>query len=390
LVTTRWHLVLVLWLSGVLAAMQFSKVSFAFQALQAHYGASASAMGWILSTVGMVGLVFGVVAGLCAPAIGYRRLLLIGMGLGALLAWAQSFTPALPVLWVTRLLEGVSQVAVVVAAPTLIIQFSAPRHRSLAMGLWSTFVGVAFALTAATGGWVMQRFGLQGLLLAHGLGMAVMFLLVLALVPPDGTGRPAWPALSALPRLHLQLYSQWATALPGFCFFCYTSSAIALFTFLPQYAGADRVWLAPLLPLVTIGGTFSAGWLAQSLLVPDRLVRLAFAGVALAGLYLGAALALGGAIGVAAILLMYMLGVAGGSSFALVPHLNHTTVAQARATGAVAQLGNLGSTLGPPLVATCVTQMGTRTMVLPAVVFAVLGCSLAAWGMRSLRVQPPN
>ena len=84
--STHWPRVLTLWLCGVAAAMQFSKVSFAFQTLQATYAATPAAMGWILSTVGIVGLVFGVTMGLCAPAIGYRRLLLVGMGLGAVLA----------------------------------------------------------------------------------------------------------------------------------------------------------------------------------------------------------------------------------------------------------------------------------------------------------------
>ena len=91
--TTHWPRVLTLWLCGVAAAMQFSKVSFAFQALQTTYGATPAAMGWILSTVGMVGLVLGVTMGLCAPAIGYRRLLLVGMGLGAVLAGVQSLEP---------------------------------------------------------------------------------------------------------------------------------------------------------------------------------------------------------------------------------------------------------------------------------------------------------
>jgi MFS family permease len=381
-VATRWHLVLILWVSGILAAMQFSKVSFAFQALQTHYAASASTMGWILSTVGMVGLVFGAVAGLCAPAIGYRRLLLVGMGLGALLALMQSLMPPLLVLWFTRLLEGVSQLAVVVAAPTLIIQYTEPRHRSITMGLWSTFVSVAFVLTSAGGGWLLQRFHLAGLLLAHSVGMAVMFLLVWVTVPEDHASRPPWPAWSKLPSLHFQLYGHWSTALPGLCFFCYTCCTIAMFTFLPQYAGQSSQWLAPVLPMLTIVGTFSAGWLAKSLMKPDRLVRLAFGGVALAGLYLGFSLMTGGNLVAAAIMLMFMLGVAAGSSFALVPYLNDTTMAQARATGAVAQLGNLGSTLGTPLVTVCISLMGRPGLALPAILFAALGCSMAIIGTR--------
>lgn len=380
MLSTPWPRVITLWLCGVLAAMQFSKVSFAFQALQAAYGATPAAMGWILSTVGMVGLVFGVTVGLVAPALGYRRLLLLGMGLGAALAGVQALAPPFALLWLTRLLEGVSQLAVVVAAPTLIMQHSAPRHRTIAMGLWSTFVGVAFALTAAGGGWVLAQFQLSGLLLAHAIGMAAMFVAVLCMLPPDGVAQP-WPRLADLPRLHARIYSQWATALPGCCFFFYTVTAIALLTFIPQQAGADRPWLAVVLPLVSIAGTFSAGWLAQSVLAPAWLVRAAFAGVALAGLVLGGFLGMGWPIAPVALLLVYLVGLAGGASFALIPSLSQVPAVQARATGAVAQMGNLGSTLGPPVFAYAIANLGGAGLVLPALVFALLGLCLATVGV---------
>jgi AAHS family 3-hydroxyphenylpropionic acid transporter len=380
--TTHWPRVITLWLCGVLAAMQFSKVSFAFQALQAAYGATPAAMGWILSTVGMVGLVFGVTMGLCAPAIGYRRLLLVGMGLGAVLALLQSLAPPFALLWLTRLLEGVSQLAVVVAAPTLIMQHSAPPQRSIAMGLWSTFVGVAFALTAAGGGWVLAQFQLRGLLVGHAVGMALMAIAAWAMLPRDPAIRAPWPAWTALPQLHARIYSQWATALPGCCFFFYTVTAIALLTFLPQHAGGDRRWLAVVLPLVSICGTFSAGWLAQSVLRSSTLVRVAFAGVALAALALGLCLAVGAPIAWVALALVYVVGLAGGASFALIPDLSTTQAVQARATGAVAQMGNLGSTLGPPVFAYAIVAIGAFGLVLPVLVFALLGLSLATWGLR--------
>ena len=380
--STHWPRVITLWLCGVLAAMQFSKVSFAFQALQAAYGATPAAMGWILSTVGMVGLVFGVTVGLCAPAIGYRRLLLAGMGLGAVLALVQSLAPPFALLWFTRLLEGVSQLAVVVAAPTLIMQHSAPRHRSIAMGLWSTFVGVAFALTAAGGGWVLAQFQLSGLFLGHAAGMTLMFVAVLWMVPADRPRDQPWPKLAALPQWHARIYSQWATALPGCCFFFYTVTAIALLTFIPQHAGPDRPWLAVVLPLVSIAGTFAAGWLAQSWVQPSKLVRLAFASVAVAGLALGLCLWFGVPIAPVALVLMLVVGLAGGSSFALIPYLSDAPPVQARATGAVAQMGNLGSTLGPPVFASAIAGLGGLGLVLPLLVFALLGWGLATWGIR--------
>lgn len=83
---THWSRVIVLWLCGIVAAMQFAKISFAFLALQQVYGTSPATMGLVLSAVGMMGLVFGVTAGVLAPVIGYERLLLAGLWAGALVS----------------------------------------------------------------------------------------------------------------------------------------------------------------------------------------------------------------------------------------------------------------------------------------------------------------
>ena len=165
---------LLLWACGILAGMQFAKVSVAFEPLQQLYGVSPAQMGWALSAVGMVGLVLGVTVGLVAPAIGYRRLLLGGLGLGAVLSAAQAGLPPFALLLVSRVLEGASHLAVVVAAPILIVASAAPAHRSIAMGLWSTFVGVAFAITAAIGKPLMAGLGLGACLLVHAAGMALV------------------------------------------------------------------------------------------------------------------------------------------------------------------------------------------------------------------------
>ncbi|MBP7493201.1 MAG: MFS transporter, partial [Rhodoferax sp.] len=238
---THWPRIVCLWLCGVVAAMQFAKMALAFTAVQQWYGLSAAQMGIILSTVGLTGLVFGVTMGLYAHAIGYRRLLLTGLALGAVLAALQALMLPPFWLWATRLLEGVSHLAVVVTAPTLIAAQCAPRQRSVAMGLWSTFVGVAFALTGAFGPSVLLGLGLNGLLGLHALAMAVMVGWVAAAVPADleAFGVRAWPRWQAVPRHHLHIYTRWETALPGLCFFCYTGMAVALLTFLPLQAGAN-------------------------------------------------------------------------------------------------------------------------------------------------------
>jgi nitrate/nitrite transporter NarK len=98
--------------------------------------------------------------------------------------------------------------------------------------------------------------------------------------------------------------------------------------------------------------------------------------MALVGSALGFCLMAGLSMAPVAVLLTYTVGLAGGSSFALIPYLSHEPTVQARANGAVAQMGNLGSTLGPPLFALTISAFGGPGLVLPVLCFALLGCAL--------------
>ena len=396
--STHWPRVAVLWFSGILAAMQFAKIAVAFVELQNHYTASAASMGWVLSTVGMVGLLLGVTMGLLAPRVGYRRLLVGGLGLGAVLAFSQSFLLPLPWFWASRVLEGASHLAVVVAAPTLMAASAAPQHRAIAMGLWSTFVGVAFAITGAAGLPFIANFGLAALFHVHALGLAIAAVAVALLLAPDAPRKRAIDAavwhqfpmhLKALLRQHVHIYTCWTTALPGLCFLGYTGMAVALLTFLPQQGGADRGWLAASLPLMGVAGTFCSGWIAQYWVSPLRLARWAFVSVGLSGLAWGLGLWAGWWVAPVALVLMFAAGLSGGSSFALIPFLNKEPAQQARANGAVAQMGNLGSTLGPPCFALSISSVGGPGLALGVLVCAVFGVVLSLWGAAHFRRANP-
>jgi MFS transporter, AAHS family, 3-hydroxyphenylpropionic acid transporter len=393
---THWPRVFTLWGCGIAAAMQFAKIAVAFRDLQTLYGASAASIGWILSTVGLVGLVLGVTMGLVAPRVGYKRLLLGGLVLGAALAGIQTVLLPWPLFWLTRVFEGASHLAVVVAAPTLMASAAAPRHRAIAMGLWSTFVGLAFAIAGVLGGPLIALGGLPSVFAVHAVLLVLMAAAVFRFVPADGArvgmpspGRGApltWLAhLPQLLRAHAAIYARWNTALPGLGFLCYTSMAVALLTFLPQHGGDSQWLLAAVLPVMGVAGTFSAGWLAQYWVTPLVLVRVAFAMVLVMAVALAAATGLGQGYVVVALGLMYCAGLAGGSAFSLIPALNAEPASQAKANGAVAQLGNLGSTVGPPVFALALANFGVYGLSAAVVLCAGCGLGLGLWGAEQQR-----
>ena len=383
---THWLRIALLWLCGLAAAMQFAKVSLGFDGLLAFYAVTPAQLGWSLSIVGMSGLLFGVTAGLFAHAVGFRRLLLMGLGLGAMLSLLQTLMLPYPLFFITRLLEGVSHLVIIVIAPILITANSAPQHRSITIGVWSTFFGAAFALTSLCAPVVLAHFGVQGLLVAQAMFISMMWLLVWLTLKTDGHEQAVHhlPKVSTLFRQNIEVYRQFKAILPGLSFMCYTATSVSLMTFIPNFVGDDRDWLAPLLPVLSIMGTFSAGWLAQSLIPPFRLLAGAFIGVAAAGVLFFIGVQSGGEVSTIALVLMFLGGLSGGASFALIPFLSHEKGFQVRANGALAQLANVGSTIGPPLFAGAISHFGAQGLAFPLVCFAVLGACVVVCAVRYL------
>ena len=83
----------------------------------------------------MVGALLGIVVGGLVGRFGEKRILLTGLLLGAGISFWQVGLPALETMLFSRLLEGCSHLAIVVAAPTLIVQLSDAKYRGTAMAL---------------------------------------------------------------------------------------------------------------------------------------------------------------------------------------------------------------------------------------------------------------
>jgi nitrate/nitrite transporter NarK len=75
----------------------------------------------------------------------------------------------------------------------------------------------------------------------------------------------------------------------------------------------------------------------------------------------------------ACIALAAALGLIQGGSFAIVPQLNETAVTQAQANGAMAQMGNLGNTLGTPVMVAALAVFGYNALPMYVGLALVLG-----------------
>ena len=362
---TRYGVVLALWAAGLGAAAQFGKVSVAYHLLPDIYDGSGPVLGFAVSLVGFVGIVFGVVAGLLVAQVGFRRALVGALLLGALASAFQAFLPPFWILLISRAIEGASHLAIVVAAPTLIALLSAPKDRGLTLSLWSTFFGVAFALLALVGLPLAHRLGVGALFAAHAMYMAAMAALLWLSLPPDDRAEGAKLDLSGVLRDHLRIYRSPFLSAPALGWLCYAATFLAVLTILPPFLPlADRIWVFALMPLAGIASSMTLGvWLLRRF-PPVPIIISGF----LLCLICAVALWAQPTLPWAYLALATAMGLIQGASFAAIPVLNPDPALQAQANGALAQMGNVGTTLGTPVLAMLVAGAGIDGFLLFAVV----------------------
>ncbi len=372
-------IIILLWFAGLGAAAQFGKISVLFEQLGVHYaGQSAVAMGLIVSIVGVVGLVFGTTAGLVIARIGPRLAIVTALVMGAAMSLFQALWLPYPLMILTRVVEGVSHLAIVVVGPTMIAGLASERYRGLAMTLWSSFFGVTYAALALLAPWVIVRFGESGVFVGHAGFMAVVGVGLALILPPDpkadGVARKG-----GLWAQHVEIYASPRLSAPAMGFFCYTFLYVAVLTLLPpEIPVAQRALAAAGMPLMSIAVSLTLGvWLLGRMRAVN-LVQWGYAVSAPAFVLLAIGWGDGWLMTLAGFWLSSALGLVQGASFASIPELNASGDDRARAAGAIAQLGNLGTTTGTPVLAAVLAAAGPWGMAGVAVAAAVLGIGLHA------------
>ena len=362
---------LALWAAGLCAAAQFAKVGLVLPELAVVYPDAGTALGFLVSAISVIGALLGLVAGVLAGRIGPRRLLLGGLALGALVSLVQAALPPLPLLLASRVLEGVSHLAIVVSAPTLIATTSTARMRPVAMTLWGTFFGVAFALTAWLGLPLAEARGPGALFLAHGLCTGAVAIALAVVLPPDverdepdraggaggessgsGTGGAGSAGTSPfapreLLRRHLRAWRSPFVAAPAAGWLFYTLTFVALLAVLPGLVEPDaRAFTAAAMPLASIASSMTLGVVLLRRVGAVRVLGIGFA----SAIAVAATLPLFPGEPLPCIALFAALGLVQGASFAAIPELNPDPREQALANGALAQSGNVGNACGTPLL----------------------------------------
>lgn len=361
-------LIALLWMAGLGAAAQYGKFAVTFQLLTETYPEGGAYIGFALSLVGFVGIALGVVAGILGARIGMTRCLVWGLALGAALSFLQSL--GLPLHWLlaTRVLEGLSHLAIVVAAPTLIARIAPMAWRGFAMTLWGTFFGVAFTALVWLGLPLVAVAGLNALYFAHGIWMAIFAIVFVRIsLPLASEQRPEAVNLRQILALHVSIYRSPFKNAAAVGWLFYTLCFVSLLTLLPPEITPEwRAFTVGMMPLMGIVGSMTLGVFLLRYISAVRVAVLGF--LVSAGLVLGLWFVPGQPA--LCLALGFSLGLVQGAGFTMVPQLNEAEEDRAEANGAMAQTGNLGNTVGTPLMLAVLGSTGYGGMM--ALCFAVL------------------
>lgn len=361
--------------AGVVAALHVAKLPPALPVLQQAMGVSLLQAGFLLSLVQLAGMGLGLPAGLLIQRWGPRRSVMTGLlvlaGASALGGAAQSTTTLL----VSRALEGLGFLCVVLPAPGLLRVLVSPGQLSKVLGGWGAYMplGAALALLAgpavmaladAQWGWRLWWWGLSAL-------AALLALLVFVRVPADApaSGSSAGPQQGAatpsswrgLLKLTLRSRGAWAVALS---FAMYSGQWMAVVGFLPSIyaqagvASGTTAWLTALAAGVNIIGNLAAGRLLHRGATPVALLAAGFVAMSLGTLV---AFGVDGSprLQYLAVLVFSMVGgLIPGTLFSLAVRLAPGPQTVPTTVGWMQQWSALGQFFGPPLVAGVAAQAG--------------------------------
>ncbi len=272
-----------------------------------------------------------------------------------------------------RAAEGAAHLGIVVAAPTCLIGLAAPRDRPLALGLWGTFMSVAFLVAGLVSRPMAASFGLGAPFVAHAALLAALAVAVVWVAP--ATPREAVEPRGLI-RQHFDLYADARSATPALCWLAYTGAYLAVQTLTPELAPPEyRSQMIVGMATISIVASLTAGSIIHRGVSPFVLAASAF-GATLVGAVIVQLAVGGGLIVPAALLRMACLSFLPGSILPMIPRLNRDAPSQARAFGAMAQTGNVGSALGPPIFAASESAMGPIGLLVPAAALSLLGLGL--------------
>jgi MFS transporter, CP family, cyanate transporter len=396
-------------LCGVAAAMHIGKMPALLPLLADEIHLSRLQTGWLLAVFQIAGMLLGLMGGLLADQVGRRRLMIVGLLMGAIASLlAPLFVQdASGVYWLLafRAIESFAFLATVLPGPGLLQRLVRKSDLRSYMGWWAAYMPMGMGLGLIASPLLSTAYGWRGVWIAVGLVNLVLAFIVFKKVPTDMKGRVDWDAESGallssgwtLIRATLGALGPWLLA--GLFMF-YAAQWMSLFGFLPTIYREEGLspevaaWLTALAVLANVVGNVAAGASFNRLSEPTTVMFAAVTMMICAFVVVGKVeLAVGITIPFhyryfAIVLFSMAGGMIPGVIFGLVHRLAPVLPSGDKAIGTTTGMCQQGSACGqvlvPPLVAWVVQANGPWSSVWWVFMLLGIGCLAIAALLRSV------
>jgi len=358
---TRWGVVAIAILAGIVASMQVGKVPPAIGVIRTDLALGLVTAGWVVSLFNAIGGFGGAAVGMVADRIGVRRMVLAGLALLFVGSVAGGLAGDARGLLLARTIEGVGFLSVAVAIPAIILAVTASDKQRLVLAGWSCYMPIGMALMMLAAPTLIAAFDWRGLwLLNAGLlaAFAPAFAWATRGVNPTPHGKLSFADIKAT----VNRPGPWLLA-ASFAF--YTVQWFGLLSWLPTFLAEDlgfdsgdaAYWTAAIVASNAVGN-ITGGLLLQRGVPRWRILCVAALALGIfgAGVFqpaIGSDLKL---------ILAFGFSIVGGALPGVVmagaPFHSIAPTTIGATNGMILQGSNGGILIGPPVVAAIVTGTG--------------------------------
>lgn len=345
----------------------------------------------IVSAFGLLMGMLGMFMGIFADKLGHNRAAVSGLFICGLAALAGSLTESLPILLLTRIIEGLGYVLAVVSLPSLIANAATEHDKPIALGIWGAYFPAGMASMLLISPLLIAGINWQGLWAVSGLITLFWGFIVMSTF----RNRPS-PVRERAPLGEaFRLTTRKGPLLLFGCFTAYSSQFLAVTSFLPIML--IEIYTISVQKAATLGALVVAGNIVGNVL-SGWLLRHGFSRVILLGttatlmacctLILFSDLFSLNARVAAAFVFTAVGGVIPGTLSASVPYFIDRPGQMASVVGLLMQGAGIGQMFGPLLLTAVVDGLGgwsfapvyTVTVAILGVVFAGLLATVKSTG----------
>jgi MFS family permease len=396
--TKAWAVTLAVFLASVAVAANRFKPPPVMQVLIADLNVDMVTGGWFMGVASLASVALAIPTAFILTRLGLRLTGTIALGCTVAGAVLGALAHNAEMMLAGRIVEGFSIGLIAVVAPTAISMWFEPRERGMPLGLWATWVPVGNVIMFNVAHPLLNAFGWQAVWWFGAL-LAAVALGVFAVVvtEPQQVDGQADAAGRNGTRSSLRAFMRTLLSLPawllGLSFGLFGFAVIGYNTWAPAYlnealsiAPATASFYASLMFLAAIPGNLAAGWAVDRTSRRHALLTAAFA---VTGLMLAWSFGLGAVWMVAP----YMLTMGFFSNwiptvtFTLAPEKIPSVEFAGLGLAIAISLGNVGSLVGPPVLAAAV-EGGEWTAGSTLVVLAMAAGGLATLGVWWLARRP--